>query len=209
MLAHILPLLILNDINVTQGHFGQRGGQTCCHVKISIHQEASERRSGSREAVITESLDTPYTQENVCTCPLPSSRAWRSWEHSVSRKCPFLSPASALELHSLHPLVSPLPSLSLFHFLQLESVQMGKYIFCLTGLWDLWLGCCYNAYLSQGPAHFCHHALDVFLGAAVLSQDPQCSPVNPEKWQLQSKLFFFTKTVKEGQQVHEILRQIP
>lgn len=65
MVTHVLPLLILNDINVTQGHFGQCGGQGCCHVKISIHQEASERRSGSREVVIIEILATPYGQEDT------------------------------------------------------------------------------------------------------------------------------------------------
>lgn len=78
MVTHILPLLILNDINVTKGHFGQCGGQTRCHVKVSIHQEASERRSGSGEEVVTGGLDTVYEQETISTCPPPSWRAWRS-----------------------------------------------------------------------------------------------------------------------------------
>lgn len=50
---------------------------------------------------------------------------------------------------------------------------------CFTHLWDAQV--LSHAYLPQGPAHFRHHALDVFLGAAVFSQDPQRSPVNPEK----------------------------
>lgn len=52
----------------------------------------------------------------------------------MSRKCPFLSPASELELRSLHPLVSPLPSLSLFHSLQLESVETGHRCLLLNSL---------------------------------------------------------------------------
>lgn len=37
-----------------------------------------------------------------------------------------------------------------------------------------------QTYLSQGPAYFCHHTLDVILGAAIFSQDPQRTPVDPE-----------------------------
>lgn len=94
------------------------------HPSGSLWAEVWIKRSGDYW-VWTIHKSRKMHQETVSTCLLPSSRAWRSWEHSVSRKCPFLSPASELELRSLHPLVSPLPSLSLFHFPQLESVQMG------------------------------------------------------------------------------------
>lgn len=59
------------------------------------------------------------------TCPRLSLKAWRSWGHSVWRMCPSPSPTSGPELHSLHPPVSPLQSLSLFHSQQSESVQAG------------------------------------------------------------------------------------
>lgn len=101
----------------------------------------------------------------------------------MSRRCPSLSPASVLELHSLHPLVSPPRSLSLSHFLQLGSVQeedRNQIFVTISIRLGLSGETVLQTYLSQGPADFCHHTLDVFLGAAVLSQDPQRSPVDPE-----------------------------
>lgn len=60
------------------------------------------------------------------TYPPLSSKAWRSSGHSVSHRCPSLLPASGLELHSLHPLASPLLSLSLSHSLQSGSAHLRK-----------------------------------------------------------------------------------
>lgn len=124
---------------------------------------------------------------SLVTYPLLSLMAWRSWGHSASHMCPSLSPASVLALHWLHLLASPLLFLSLSHFLQSGSVQEGERRQILGQVETNWK--CFvtlnsdtnvQAYLSQGPAYFCHHTLDVFFGAAVFSQDPQCSPVDPE-----------------------------
>lgn len=36
-----------------------------------------------------------------------------------------------------------------------------------------------TTHLSQGSAHFCHHTLDVFFSAAIFTQNPESSSINP------------------------------
>lgn len=55
--TYILFLFVLNNSNIAQGDFGQCGGQGSCHIEVSIHQEASERRPGATKSVMVEWQD--------------------------------------------------------------------------------------------------------------------------------------------------------
>lgn len=138
--TYILFLFVLNNSNIAQGHFGQCSGQGSCHIEIPIHQEASEWRPATTKTVFNEWLhgNNSILCANNDECSILKilfffftylplfSKALRSWGHSVSHRCPSLSPASGLELHLLHLLASPLLFLSLSHSLQLGSAHLRK-----------------------------------------------------------------------------------
>lgn len=63
--SYVLFLFVLNYGNVAQGHFGQCGGQGSCHIKVSIHQEASEWRSAATTTPGFIECVSLYNQLNI------------------------------------------------------------------------------------------------------------------------------------------------
>lgn len=61
-ILYILSLSVLNYGDISQGHFGQGCGQRGCHIEVSVHQEAPERRPTGKGTTVSLS-DISSTSE--------------------------------------------------------------------------------------------------------------------------------------------------